>query len=57
MELRSFLAGIFFLVGLELMLPMLGVKVSVTLPYAPVSGLAAAIICFVLAYYLFKGGN
>ena len=55
MEIRSFLAGMFFLLGLELLMPLLSVKVNVSMPYAPVSTLIAAIVALVLAYYLFRG--
>ncbi|VVC02163.1 Uncharacterised protein [uncultured archaeon] len=55
MELRSFLAGLFFLLGLELLLPLINVKVSVALPYAPQSTFVAAILSLILAYYLFRG--
>lgn len=55
MELRSFLAGIFFLLGVELLLPLINVKISVGLPYAPVSTFAVAAISLILAYYLFRG--
>lgn len=55
MELRSFLAGIFFLLGVDLLLPLINVKISVVLPYAPGSTFVAAAILLILAYYLFRG--
>ena len=55
MELRSLLAGMFLLLGLELLAPLLGVKVNVVLPYEPASSLVVSIVCLVLAYYLFRG--
>ncbi len=55
MELRSFLAGIFFIVGVELLLPLMGVKWTVTIPYQPASNFIIAAICLIIAYYLFRG--
>jgi FtsH-binding integral membrane protein len=55
MELRSFMAGVFFLLGAELLLPLLGVKIAVTIPFAPGSTLVVSAVCLILAYYLFRG--
>jgi len=55
MDLRSFLGGIFTLAGLQMLLPMLGVKVNVVLPYQPVSSFILVAICFIIAYYLLIG--
>ncbi len=54
MELRSFIAGILFLVGVQILMPVLGIKVDIVLPYAPYSTLVGGLACFVLAYYIFK---
>jgi divalent metal cation (Fe/Co/Zn/Cd) transporter len=53
MELRSFLAGILFLYGIQTLLPFFGIMVAVTMP-SPWLNLAAAIIALVLSYYLFR---
>ncbi len=55
MELRSFLAGILFLLGVELLLPLVNVKISVVLPFAPGSTFVVAVLSLILAYYLFRG--
>ena len=55
MELRSFLAGIFFLLGVELLLPLIKVNVAVTIPFAPASTFVVAVVSIILAYYLFRG--
>ena len=55
MELRSFLAGIFFLLGVEMLMPFAGVKVAIVLPYAPGSTIVGGVLALVLAYYLFRG--
>ena len=54
MELRSFIAGILFLLALQIIVPVLGVKVDITLPYQPYSGILLGILALVLAYYIFK---
>ena len=54
MELRSFVAGILFLIGVQILMPVLGIKVDIVLPYAPYSTLVGGLACFVLAYYIFK---
>ena len=54
MEFKSFVAGMLFLLGVELLLPFVGVKVAVSLPYAPVSTIAAGLAAIVIAYYLFR---
>ena len=54
MEFKSFVSGIFFLVGLQMLLPLLGVRIDVALPYAPVSTVAAAALALLISYYLFK---
>lgn len=55
MEIRSFLAGMFFLLGLELLLPLINVKISVAMPFAPLSTFVVAVVSLILAYYLFRG--
>lgn len=54
MEFKSFVAGIFFLVGLQMLLPLFGAKIDVVLPYAPVSSVVAAVVALLISYYLFK---
>ena len=54
MELRSFIAGILFLIGVEILMPVVGISVNIVLPYAPYSTLVGGLACFVLAYYIFK---
>jgi len=53
MELRSFMAGILFLYGVQVLLPFIGVNISVSTP-SPVFNLISGIIAVVLAYYLFR---
>jgi len=53
MELRSFLAGILFLYGIQVLLPFIGVNVSVSTP-SPIFNLVSGGIALVLAYYLFR---
>lgn len=43
-----------FLIGAEMLAPIMGVKVDVVLPYAPYSTLAAGLGCFIIAYYIFR---
>ena len=54
MELRSFIAGILFLLALQIIAPVLGVSVNVVLPYQPYSGILLGVLALVLAYYIFK---
>ena len=54
MEIRSFLSGIFFMVALMLLLPLLGVKISVSIPFAPASTFLLGIVCVIISYYLFR---
>lgn len=54
MEFKSFVAGLLFLTGVQLLLPFLGVKIAVSVPYAPVSLLVAGLLAILLSYYLFK---
>jgi len=54
MELRSFIAGILFLLAVQIIVPVLGVKIDITLPYQPYSGVLVGVIALVLAYYIFK---
>ncbi len=56
MEFRSFVAGMLFLIGAEILTPMLGIKVDIVLPYAPYSTLVAGIGCIVLSYFVFRNG-
>ena len=53
MELRSFIAGILFLYGVQVLLPVFGIAVTVTTPN-PVINLVFGIVALVLAYYLFR---
>ena len=53
MELRSFMAGILFLYGVQVLLPVFGIAVTVTTPN-PVINLVFGIVALVLAYYLFR---
>ena len=56
MEFRSFVAGMLFLIGAEILMPILGIKVDIVLPYAPYSPLVAGIGCIVLSYFVFRNG-
>jgi len=53
MELRSFLSGILFLYGVQVLLPFIGVNISVSTP-SPIFNLVSGIVALVLAYYLFR---
>ncbi|MFA6328900.1 MAG: hypothetical protein WCY41_05630 [Candidatus Micrarchaeia archaeon] len=53
MELRSFLAGVLCLYGVQVLLPVFGIVVSVTTPN-PVINLVFGVVALVLAYYLFR---
>ena len=53
MELRSFMAGILCLYGVQVILPVLGIAVTVTTPN-PAINLVFGVIALVMAYYLFK---
>jgi hypothetical protein len=53
MELRSFLAGILFLYGVEIMLPFFGIKLALT-SQSPVINLVLGCSAIILAYYLFR---
>jgi hypothetical protein len=54
MEFKSFMAGVLFLLGVEMLIPFAGVKVDIVLPYAPVSSVVAAVAVLIVSYYLFK---
>lgn len=54
MEFKSFVAGMLFLAGIQVLLPFLGVKIAISLPYAPISHLVAGLLAILLSYYLFK---
>ncbi len=54
MEFKSFISGMLFLLGVEMLMPFAGVRIDVALPYAPWSGLIMAIVFLLVAYYLFK---
>ncbi|MCX8196915.1 MAG: hypothetical protein N3G80_01200 [Candidatus Micrarchaeota archaeon] len=54
MEFKSFMAGIMFLLGMQMLLPFLGVKVEILLPYQPWSTVGIAVLFLLIAYYLFK---
>jgi hypothetical protein len=53
MELRSFMAGILCLYGVQALLPFVGITVSVAMPN-PILNLVFGIVALVLAYYLFR---
>ena len=53
MELRSFIAGILCLYGVQALLPFVGITVSVVMPN-PILNLIFGIVALVLAYYLFR---
>lgn len=53
MELRSFMAGILCLYGVQVILPVLGISVTVITP-SPAVNLVFGIVALVLAYYLFR---
>lgn len=53
MELRSFMAGILCLYGVQVLLPIIGITVAVTTPN-PAVNLVFGIVALVLAYYLFR---
>lgn len=53
MELRSFLAGVLCLYGVQVILPVLGIAVAVTTPN-PLVNLIFGVIALVMAYYLFR---
>ena len=53
MELRSFMGGVLFLYGVQVILPVLGIMVVVTTPN-PLINLVFGIIALVMAYYLFR---
>ena len=53
MEFRSFIAGILCLYGVQVLLPIMGITVSVTTPN-PLVNLVFGIVAIVLAYYLFR---
>jgi hypothetical protein len=43
-----------FLIGLQVMMPVLGVRIDITLPYQPYAGVLLGLLSLVLAYYIFK---
>lgn len=51
--MRSFLAGIFCLYGVQVLLPFIGVSISVSTP-SPIFNLVSGIAALALAYYLFR---
>ena len=53
MELRSFIAGILCLYGIQALLPFVGITVSVAMPN-PIFNLVLGVVALVLAYYLFR---
>ena len=55
MELRSFLAGILVLFGLENVLPFVGIRISMITP-SPIVSLAFGLGAFILAYIFLKHG-
>ncbi|MEM4634010.1 MAG: hypothetical protein QW275_02545 [Candidatus Anstonellaceae archaeon] len=54
MELRSFIAGMLFLIGVQILMPVLGISVDVVLPYMPYSRVLLGLVALILAYYIFK---
>jgi len=53
MELRSFLAGIFFLFGVAALLPFVGVKVAIT-TVSPVLNMGIGVLAVAVAVFLMK---
>ena len=53
MELRSFMAGILCLYGVQVLLPVIGIGVTITTPN-PLINLVFGVVALVLAYYLFR---
>ena len=53
MELRSFMAGILCLYGVQALLPFAGITVSVSMPN-PVLNLVFGVLALVVEYYLFR---
>jgi hypothetical protein len=53
MELRSFIAGILCLYGVQVLLPVFGIAVAVTTPN-PLINLIFGVVALVMAYYLFR---
>jgi hypothetical protein len=45
----------FFLLGVELLLPLIKVDIKVSMPFAPTSTFVVAALSLILAYYLFRG--
>lgn len=54
MEFKSFVSGVLFLLGVQMLMPVLGIRVDIILPYSPYSAVIAGIVAVLLAYYLFK---
>jgi hypothetical protein len=53
MELRSFIAGILCLYGVQVLLPIFGISVAITTPN-PIINVFFGVVALVLAYYLFR---
>lgn len=54
MEIKGFLSGVSFLLGAQLLLPLTGVKIAVAIPFGMAGTMAAALVCFLVAYYLVR---
>ena len=54
MEIKGFLGGMFFLLGLQLLLPLAGVKVDIAIPFGMGGTVASGFLCMLIAYYLVR---
>jgi len=54
MEIKGFLSGVAFLLGVQLLLPLSGVKIAIAIPFGMAGTVVAGLLCFVVAYYLFR---
>jgi hypothetical protein len=54
MEFKSFISGLLFLLGVEMLMPFAGAKIDVVLPYSPWSSLILSVVFLLVSYYLFK---
>ena len=54
MEIKGFMGGAFFLLGLQLLLPLAGVKIEVAIPFGAAGTVVSGLLCMLIAYYLFR---
>lgn len=54
MEIKGFLSGVFFLLGIQILMPLLGAKIAVTIPFGLAGSVVSGVLCLVIAYYLFR---